>query len=180
KKATKITYKEHQAFSFLIDSRDNNYFCRYSPASDRFEIERITASWDILLAYFKDWLNNLSQETSHDDKWKKLEEEINNFDFKFEGTNDQFSVLEYEEVCLKIDVIKDKITLINLPDEQLTKIHADLEYLKEKAKVLGKLDWKTLFVGTIVNFITQYSLPPEKINSLINLIKEVMNQLLLN
>jgi len=55
-----------------------------------------------------------------------------------------------------------------------------LDYLKEKAKTLGKFDWKNLFIGTIMTYSLEFALPHESIASLMQVIKKALGTFFLN
>lgn len=175
----KLSYIQSE-FNFIFLMLNRGEYCVYSPGKTRFTHSEYPGNWSGALNYFSQWLANLSREISSEDKWKRLEDEINKFNFKFNSEeNDQFNVIEYEQVCVKIDLIKTNLPALALPEDQLNRIEESLEYLKGRAKVLGKFDWKNLFLGTIVQFTIQYSLPPEKVASFIAMIKHAFTQIFL-
>lgn len=181
--ATKLFYKDNPDFFFIFDSGAqamNPHWCMYAPAGDRFEKREYPGGWSGIRVNIEKWLTFLKREIESENKWQKLEEELNKFNFKFENNNDQFSVVEYEEICMKIDLIKERIPTLGLEAGQLNRIEKSLDYLKDKAKVMGKFDWKTLFVGTVVNLALDLAMPTETINAFIKLIKDTLNQLFLN
>lgn len=180
--ATKLFYKDNSDFFFIFDSGSNTmnpHWCMYAPDEDRYQNKEYPGSWRGIERSIEKWLACLKKEIKSENKWQKLEEELNKFNFKFEDNNDQFSVLEYEEIDIKINLIKGNLSTLCIPAAQLERIEKNLDYLKDKAKVLGKFDWKTLFVGTIVNLALEYAMSPETIHAFIKIIKDALSQLFL-
>jgi len=109
--ATKLIYKNTN-FYYIFDTGRNNYaphYCYYCPAKDQFSAEQYPGSWDLQKNYFQDWLNSLKHEISSEDKWGRLERELSKFSFNFTEDNDYFSAKEYEELSLKIEIIKTEV-----------------------------------------------------------------------
>jgi len=111
-----------------------------------------------------------------------LESELNGLDFGVNnnGENTKFSVTEYEEACLKIDSIKEHLHKLEYPKEQLDRIEKSLDNLKENAKTLGKLDWKNLFVGTVISLVIELAMSPAETRVFIEVIKNIMNPIFLS
>ncbi len=180
--ATQLSYKNTEfffAFETNLNSHERHYSI-YAPGESEFKKTEYPGSWRLQVEIFKKWLNNLKREVRTEDKWARLESEIHSFDFKFGKDNDKFSAIEYEELCIKIDLIKSKSKDIGLSEAQLAKLNEGMDFLKEKAKHLGKIEWKSLFVGIIVQYIIQLSLPPATVSSFMNIIKTALKTFLLN
>lgn len=168
-------------FFFLFQTRQiTEHFCTYAPGETEFQKSEYPGSWLHQMGCFKKWLNNLKREISLEDKWKRLESEIHHFDFNFDGDKEKFSAIEYEELCIKIDLIKNKSQAIGLSQDQLLKLNEGMDFLKEKAKNLGKVEWKSLFVGIIVQYIIQLNLPPEVVSNFMKIVKAALKTFLLN
>ena len=175
---THLKYKENDYFFTFGTGKNRNdtHACTYSPGDNEYEKFEYPGSWALQISCFKKWLSYLKREIEIEDKWKRLEGEINNFDFKFkqefEEENEKFSYIEYEEISLKIDLIKEKTQNLNITEEQLLKLNQSLDFVKEKAKHLGKVDWKNMFVGIIIQYFINFSITPELVTKIMTIIKE--------
>ena len=107
----------------------------------------------------KDWLGYLKRELNAPDKWKLLQEELENIDFediKYENT--KFTYQEYQLLDKKISELKKKISKLDLLEKQINQINAKLDHLLHLAKDMNKTDWKNLFAGSIIGLIMQLSI----------------------
>lgn len=65
-----------------------------------------------------------------------------------------------------------------MPD-QLKMINEKLDYISEKAKSLGRVDWKNIVIGTLITLILQLALPQETSKALWMIFKDIFQHYLL-
>ena len=181
-RATGIYFK-NSAFYFIFEtgpSTIDKHYARYCPGKDSFIKVDYPGDWDLQLNIFKHWVSYLQREISTPDKWSRLNKELSYLDLNYAFDSDKFTVSEFQVLSVKIHILQDRIKEIDLTHDQTEIINRKLDFLLEKAKDLSKFDWKSLFIGTLLNIPIQLGVSEEKIRSLWSLIKEIFNQYLLN
>jgi hypothetical protein len=176
---TILTFKKTKYF-FQFDLRNGGHYSIFSPGKSTVIEEDFPRDWKNQLINFKKWILYLSKEINTPNKWDRLRKEINEINIGFSAEEEKFSFQEYEELSNKIKFLKENIREVGLSNDQILGINRKLDFLLESAKTLSKFDWKSLFVGTIINLIIQLGLTPEISKSLWNLIEHIFNQLFLN
>ena len=177
--ATQIKYK-HSNFYFLIDTNVSKApVVEFSPADSTIRESFVVKDWSRVEYNFTLWLNYLVREVSVDDKWARFNQEIAGIDINPEGDDSRFNVHEFEIVAKNIDLIKTKISELNLLPDQMEQFNKKLDHLKEMAKDLNKIDWKNLFVGGIVSLTIAMSVTPETATKIWSIVKEVFGTYLL-
>lgn len=129
---------------------------------------------------FSYWLDNLEREIKAPNKWERLTKEIESMSFH-NGTNDndeKFSYQEYTEVTSNILILKEGIKEIGLSPEQYNIINDKLDFLIEQGKSLKKFDWRSLFIGTMMNIMTNIIVNPTTIIAFKDLINNFFTKLL--
>jgi hypothetical protein len=169
------------SFKATPNSALNSHQIKYSPGQYEFEIAFSSSSdWSKVELHFEYWCNYLLREISIEDKWKRLDQEIRASHISFESETDKFSFSEYKDIEVKIQVLKERVKLISLESTQLEAIENKLDHLIIQAETLSKFDWKSLFIGTMVNIIIQLSVSPTNAKALWDLIKQVFTGYFLN
>ena len=161
---------------FENDSRQYPIGIRFSPGQNTFIEDRNSENWPWAADIFMYWLNNLLTKITLPDKWERFNDEIKNLKFSFSNENDKFSISEYEELKTQITLLKHNFRMIQLVPEQLAILENKIDHLTELAKDLGKFDWKSLFVGTIVSIIIQLGVTPENALAIWDLVKKAFNR----
>jgi hypothetical protein len=156
---TYLRYKDSNYYFNFAKARSGGHFARYSPGYDTPYEDQAPGSWNGQLSYVRRWLSNLVRELEAPDKWKLLQEEIENMDFgdiKYEDT--KFTYREYELLKEKISELKVKIGKLDLVEEQIKQINEKLDHLLHLAKDMNKTDWKELFIGSLIGLFMQLSI----------------------
>ena len=179
---TIIFYNEDRSFYFRFNESQysNQLYINYSPGNTQFTDSSSTIHWDQSLSYFKNWLYFLKREVTAPNLWEKFKTEISDIKLLNNFNNEKFSFNEYKEISQKIDSLKDSISSIPLILNQQNEIILRLDHLSETAKDLGKFDWISLFVGTIISVVIQLNVTPENANALWELIKRIFNNYFLS
>jgi hypothetical protein len=173
-KKTHLQYDESEFyFIFDLDKRFNSRLVQYSPAETIIETETSCENWNEQLYYFRKWLTNIIREISIEDKWERLQSELQNVNLSYEDSTDKFTAQEYEVLKGQIEALKSRISELELSSEQIHHINTKLDHLTEYAKTLNKTDWKSLFIGTVVNTTMTLGLEQDTAVQIWEAIKEI-------
>ncbi|MDQ3021320.1 MAG: hypothetical protein M3R36_12235 [Bacteroidota bacterium] len=173
--STRFEYANSGFFLFESEISDFLSHVIYSPGDFTFQSGTNTKDWNENIKHFRGWLNYLKREINAPDKWGKLQSEIENLNLIGAEDEDKFSASEYEQLKVKMETLKKKISELSLNPKQSEIINSKLDYLTMIALTLNKFDWKSLFIGTIISIIIQSSISPENSKALWLLIKGIFN-----
>ena len=173
--ATKLKFKGTDYFYLFETSKDNlgNHFAIFCPGNSAYSGNEYTGTWEKHQTCFHKWLLNLRREISASNKWDRLSQEISGLNLAYENDSNRFTIQEFEDIQNKVTILKQKIILIGLPEEQINALNNKLDNLITLAKEMNKFDWKSLFIGTIISIIIQLSVTPENAKSIWEIIKQV-------
>jgi hypothetical protein len=181
--ATLVKYKNSDYY-FIFDTILNYkypYYVIYSPGDTVYFHESYATEWNNLIKYFSIWIIYLFREVNSPHYWERFEKEINELNLiGDEYSDEKFSVYEYEDLKIKIDILKNDISKIDIGKGSINVINKKLDEITELAKTMNKFDWKSLFIGTIVNLIIQLSIAPENTKSIWLLVKNIFKMYFLN
>lgn len=170
-----------QYYFNFAQSRSGGHFARYSPGYDTPYKDEAPGSWSVQLACVRRWLGNLKKQLEAPDKWKLLQEELENMDFgdiRYEDT--KFTYREYELLKEKIAELKSKISELDLVEEQVKQINGKLDHLLHLAKDMNKTDWKELFIGSIISLFMQLSIDRSTGQTIVGFVKGLFMKFLPN
>lgn len=159
----------------------NSYYANFSPGSSELhEATEIGVINPTIYNYFYSWLDNLEREIKAPNKWERLRREIESFSLPNNSNYnaDKFSYQEYTEVASNILLMKDGIKEIGLSPDQFNIINDKLDFLIEQGKSLKKFDWRSLFIGTMMNIMTNVIVNPTTISAFKNLINSFFKKFL--
>ncbi len=180
--ATKFTCNQTEYY-FLIDKDANEHIhLTFCPAEETIEGRSYCYSWDETAKRLGQWIEYVFREVREPDKWARLSTEVESLNMALEPqpSQDRFTVQEYESLVQSLSVLGTRIKQIEgLSEKQLSGIDTELEHLKEMAKSLSKVDWKSMFVGTIITLIIQLSIGQEQGRAIWAIVKEVFNKFIL-
>src|SRR5690606_20666873 len=125
-----------------------------SPGNEQLEDATGYTRWEETIIIFNNWLFFLQRELTTPNHWDNFKNQIAGLNFNTNYDNEKFSYNEYIVLENKMNLLKRQLDIIPLLAEQNIDIKNHLDRLTEKAKDLGKFDWKSLFIGTIVTIIT--------------------------
>lgn len=178
---TKINFKNSKYY-FTLTHDGHSDVIKQSPGDEKLIEEYTTRpDWNHKKVKISDWLKRLKSELEQPDKWNNYYLISDEFNWRFndDKDNSKFSFAEIEEISNSINQVKNQVRELELTDEKLNIINDKLDYLLEKSKVLGKLDWKNLFVGTIITLIVQLSLPVDLSQQIWKIIGEAFKSFIL-
>ena len=167
------------SFSFTITSNDGeDAYIKRSPGDERHEEAFYTKYWHQIEEAFINWLSFLQRELQLEDKWEKLNSEIQSLQLYNEESdflNSKFTVPEYLEIKQKVFQLKEGISKLELLPEQVALLNDKLDLVLDMTTQLGRFDWKSLFIGTIVSIIIQLGVTQDNAKAIWALIKRVFH-----
>jgi hypothetical protein len=171
-------------FRFVFEVSSNTLYIRavvFSPGEHTpVENHAGYAQWGWVTESLLTWLNYLRREIEEPDKWKQVFEAGKRISWESdEEDNKQFTFEEVKDIERSIELAKKQLEKLGLQNEQLKTLEKKLDYVADKAKTLGKVDWKNLFVGTMIGFIVQAAIPPETAKSIWLILQEAFRKILL-
>ncbi len=178
--ADKLTYKETD-FYYLFGERRTaeSHYAEFSPGESTYVGTYFSGSWIGQIKYVERWLSYLKREVQEIDKWDRIQADMGQANFGFNYSQGTFSEAEYQVLSIKIESLKQNFESIGLQKEQIKLLQDILEHTKQVAKEMNKVDWKNLFLGSIMAAIAQLSLSQDMAKVIWSLIKESFNKLLL-
>jgi len=177
---TLVVFKESEYFFGFVDSSYNaSFYLNYHPGNEQFLEVTSPLMWKEGMAHFNKWLNNLKREINAPNLWQKFQTEATALNMNFDSDNSKFTINEYNELKQKIDFIINQLPNIQLGNQQQIEIASTLQHLLTLSNELGKFDWKSLFIGTIISIIIQLNVTKENADLLWQLIKSSFNTFLL-
>jgi hypothetical protein len=149
----------------------------YCPAMNSIEMDiRNLTEWVDVKHHFFQWLQSLKRELQEPDKWEEAYKAAKKAQLHLEqADNELFTSEETKRIeSVFADFRQQLGKASNLSAGQLRVVNAKLDYLMEKAKTLGKMDWQTLAMGTFLELMIQQTIPPDALKSILILLKNAM------
>ncbi len=164
-------------FSFEISDSHGKYLLEFSPGVDRYNEEERVSDWDMVRNEFDAWLFRLEDEVNVEDKWTAFEKLIEDTSLQNDTTiaNDKFTIPEYLALQEKIGLLKIDLSKLDLLPAQLNLLTDKLDIVLDQTKHLGKFDWRSFFVGTMISVILQLSLSQDQGKAIWQLIKKLFS-----
>lgn len=157
--STYLRLKNSDYYFQFAENQSGSHFAIYSPGEGIYEEKQNPGSWPLQLNYVRRWLRNIDRELKTPNKWDLLAKEMANVDFKDIKYNDsKFTYQEYELLEKNIEDLKNKVSKLDLLEEQIAQIHKKLDHLLNLAKEMNKTDWKELFIGSLISLFMQLSI----------------------
>lgn len=166
-------------YTFSILNNNNDYhspfIANYVPGLGTYREISGGTSWDGIIHQFYEWLENVSRELKEPNYWERLKLEISSINFSTNLNNSKFSIKEYNELKHNVETLSHKLSSIPLLAQQQIEIRSELDRLILLATDLGKFDWFSLFIGTIISIIIQLNVTKDNAELLWSLIKYTFN-----
>lgn len=169
----RLKYKD-TAYYFYFDLLRGSHWVKFSPAEDRLEKQEYPGNWDLTLGYVKAWVGYLKLEIDTPNVWEKFRK-LGKVVPNSETDNTPFNSVELGMIATKISLTKQEVLKLGLPEEEIKEIHEKLDYVYEKAKTMGRLDWRSIFIGLFL----QLAVPPDSLKIIIKLLGATFNTLFL-
>lgn len=168
-------------FRIFEDDRYVNVFnVNYTPGENVYKEIFSNLDWSGIVHCFNKWLLNISKEIVEPNYWERLESNTQSVNLSYSSDNSKFTIREFEDLKLKMNILSERLDSIPINHEQLTQIKGQLDRITDIAKDLGKYDWINLFIGTIIAIVIQLNVTPDNARLLWELIKTTFNALFLN
>lgn len=169
-------------YYFLFDFRDKDHHCTYSPGRDTIIRKEYPESWDSQMNCVRRWLTNLKREVETTDPWDEIDKYLpgGEINLEDEKENSPFPYDQVEHIKKALYKFKDEIKkTYNLDNDQDQIVQEKLDYLIDRAKKIGRIDWKNIFVATLMGLIVNLSLNPEQAKGFWGLVKICFKGILL-
>lgn len=162
-------------FNIRSEDKTGGFEIERSPAKDRLLITISILNWSTVVEQFTEWIENLEREIKSPNLWDKFESNLFGFEIQPDLDNSKFTAKEFEQLSLKMKLLIQNVETLNLLNNEKNEIQNSLQHLLELSKDLGKFDWKSVFVGTIISIIIQLNVNKENADALWKLIKQAFN-----
>lgn len=169
---TNIVYKESSWYFSFTEA-----YIKYSPDKETIASMYVNKEWDHRISFFYTWIDCLKREISSEDLWGRLQSEIKDINLPFHEDNSRFTVLEYDQLGDRLNVLKEKIDHMKLEPQSTLVINQKLDEILVHAKSMSKSNWKSLFIGTIISLVIQLSIDKQLGEQLWDAIREVFSTL---
>ncbi len=162
-KVSKLRYINTHYF-FIFDFKNGAHHCTFSPGQDVLIQREFPGNWTLQLDNLKRWLAYLKREIKTIDPWDEIDkympgEKINLED---EKENSPYSYEQVEHITKALHKLKDEIKKnYGLNDTQDKLVQEKLDYLIDRSKKMGRIDWKNIFVATFMGLAVNLALNPE-------------------
>ncbi len=153
-------------YFFEFDFLKDEHYCRYSPAEDMAIKSKYPVSWELQYTNVKQWLSCLKIEIWLPDYWEQIfndNKDLNIFVSDNISIKDEVTVFNPEEQkyisqqLIEINEHLNKIYTLN--KDQSEYIKNSLVYLVDASNRVTRKDWKLIFIGKLVDIISQIALP---------------------
>jgi hypothetical protein len=175
---TIIRYNDSD-FYFSFNTENTNQFISFSPGLEIFKDSQLFISWEGSKYFVSEWLAALTREINEPDKWELLEKEMKQISATFDDSTDKFSASEYEDLKQRMNQLKEGIKANDLLSEHFEILNAKIDHLTASALTMNKFDWKSQFVGTVINLSMYLAFSEEARTAFFGLIKLVMTPIIL-
>lgn len=178
---TNITYKGTSYYFNMHTAIQGLVSIRFSPGSDKLREEKHgLRSWSDQSIIFNTWIQLLRKEVSQPDKWANFLKVAQGITWpESDEENSQFIFQEVEQIRGCAEQAKTSLGQLNLSPEQLRAIESKLDYIVERAKTLGRIDWKNLMVGTLITLVVSLALSSETAKTVWQAIGEAFKKIIL-
>lgn len=147
-------------FSFTIIKMKTDEYAMIVLSVSNTQPLSYAGNWETVKSKFSGWSKKLDDELNTETGWESFET-FNFLNNEYRDLENNFSNSEKLQIKRNIDDLKNKITQLNLPLENLKIIENKLDNLYIAVEELSKFDWKSQFIGTIASLIMSLIIPPE-------------------
>ena len=169
-------------FFFKFDFYKNDHHCRYSPGIDRVIVDDFPGDWQQQWQCLMKWMSSLKREIEVVDPWDEIEQYIpgEKIDLEDGEANKSFSYSQVEHITQSLNKLKEEINKnFKLNESQTLFLNNKLDYLIDRAKNIGRIDWRNIFVSTIIMIAFELAMNPEQVKLLWSLVKVCFRGVLL-
>lgn len=168
----------HYSFTHERDLDSLNQLAVYSPGFDSKTQSRRVYDWGGHLRAIKDWLQGLSQELGTPDLWEEWKRATPLLKFGGEGANSPFTSSEAAMVRRELESVRatvEVLTEISASDKAW--INDRFDSLEREIDQLGRLDWRSLLIGVVMEIGISRILTQVQWSDLVRLAGQLINKL---
>ena len=127
-------------------------------------------SWETLISRVSGWLKSVKHDLDTPDLWAELQREV---DLLGAGSdevteNTPFTPDEQKEIARRLrELAQYASNKYSLSGVQIQALDAKLDYLVKASGRVGRVDWRSIFIGTIFSFILSAALPSESAHDIL-------------
>jgi hypothetical protein len=127
-------------------------------------------SWEAVMTRFGHWIKEVKDDLDTPDLWAELQR-----DARLLGSlsgevseNRPFTSEEQKDLEQRLREVEAHVRdKYSFSEPEMETLHRKIDYLIDAAGRLGRFDWATIFVGTMVCYILEVGLPVESVRSFI-------------
>ena len=154
---------------FILGYEGGMYVGRYVIGEGPEGPYQAARSWKTLMARVSRWLRDIKRDLDTPDLWAELKNEAE----LLGGASDQanantpFTREEQKDIERRLREVEAQVRrTYSLSAEQIRVLDAKIDYLIDAVGRLGRTDWRSMFVGVIINYVLTIGLPPESARSM--------------
>ncbi len=162
---------EPTGFFFVFDfDVYQNHVRRFRPGRDTPEERSVVGGWDAQLGQVERWLAYLYREYDEPDLWAELTQQRDLVRTPPGIEDSPFTADEQLSIERQLRVALDAIRQTHeLTADQFQALEGKIDYLVEAAGQFGRLHWRQLFLGGLVEVAMQHALSPELVSHFVRL-----------
>ena len=166
--------------AFIVARGPNRGFVASYTVGDRDDEERLLLTWDQVLEMIPRWVDEVEQDASAPDLWEELrnDSDVVALVSAPDVDNAPFTDAERAEVLRQLQEVRQYAeTALGLSQQQIDALEGRLGYLEEAAERLGRKDWATIALGTLVGLVTQAIISPDEVRNIITMLLQPLGHL---
>jgi hypothetical protein len=149
-----------------------DFIAEWSPGTDTRVKRDDGFFWAGLTSAVERWLEGLTSELTAPDVWAELAEETV---AGIERGKDPFTEPELQQIDHRLDdLLSYARANYELTDGAVTRLEADITYLKDAARRLPRLDWANAALGTALGWLLSAVVPPERFSGLFHQVVQII------
>jgi hypothetical protein len=146
-------------FKFDVQQPRGSLWAFYNPGPEGVPRRDHAGGWDQVWAYFGRWLGQVAEEHAAPDLWATLRQQADVIVGEAVA-NTPFTLDEQAQVTAQLTEAKEYVRAnLELEPAQLDRIEAQLDYLIDASRRVGRIDWRNLFVGSFLSLVIQGVVP---------------------
>jgi len=178
RQVSELYAKSRPEFKFVCDFYNHFYHAHCSPWQGMRQSSLPDLSWENLLPFIERWAQIVNDELNTPDPWKALPGVATSAEVAVATTvaNTEFSHREAEQLAKGLNEIKELfLGAVKDTSEHNALIEERMQVLLESTKRMGRKDWATLAIGTIVTLGVQLALPPDVVKQAFEILKQSLS-----
>jgi hypothetical protein len=130
-----------------------------------------TATWDEVPSVLAEWIEAVEEYASLPDLWAQLGSASAAQLGSGDDENAPFTEDERSAILQQLDEIRHYARqTLDLTAEQTKQLEGKLLYLQEATERMGRKDWRTIAIGTMVTLVTEAVLPATEVQHILTML----------